>query len=394
MEFSNENISTFLKGLLEVGGVHKVEDTPDKYVRNVLSGKIEELPIEAGSRKLAIFGTMANDVIIVNPFAEGESNTTRTTWFYHDRNIAISALLAKAMEHVLTVAARSHNKKAKEEANDQKVIKFVGKYAVNVDNKMVTEFKQVRKNLAEFATIYYNKKKRFSTLNCVLFNEGTPKIHPSVRAGSWDVLKAIFLKVVNVKSLDEFKIEPQNPDMPVFESFCYVFLNVLDNIKPVLELAGVSVDTEELKGHLKYLSMYQQRAKWCASTAQVVPQAQKLEEQKKTTPAVPTGLMNNNVPWAPARSLPTGLRGASMMPPQPSVPMPVPQVQPMVPAVPAVQPMVPAQPMMSSMQPAPMVSYQPMNLPTGLTRPAYGAPQMAMPCAGSCNLPTGLMRHY
>jgi hypothetical protein len=335
MEFSNENVSHFLKGLLELGGGYKVDNTPDLLIRSVANGnKVETINSGDSFKQLAIYGTVAPDVIIINPFAEGEADSTRNTWFYHSRNILLSAVIAKAMIHVLTVAAKSHNSKTEADKNELKTIKFIGKFAIDVDNKLITEFRSIAKNLSDFVKIYYNKSKHCSSLNCCLFSDSCQKQHPNIRVASWEILRGIFLKIMRVKSLDEYKIAPTSADIPVFESFCYVFINVFENLKPVLELVNIPVELDELKGHLKYLDAYHQRAKWCASTSVVQPAV-------TNAPSKLPSSVQPAAPWIPptpaANTLPKSVTGGAPMMPQ-SQPYPVQPVGMMPMGVPAPAP--------------------------------------------------------
>ena len=299
MEFSNDNIISFIQGLIELGGANKVDDNPDKYIRSVLTGDIATIPMDDGNRKLAIYGSLATDVVIINPFAEGEANTTRATWFYHSRNILVAALIVKCMTHLIETAIRCHDKKYKETKEDHQAMKYLGKTATKIDNKLLTEFKTITESLDNFVNIYYNKKDRKCNLNGLLEKDVAQlrEIYKTsgIRVSSWDYLKSIFHAVVGVKELKEYQITPQSANIPMFESFCYVYLNLFDHMQPVLDLVGIKTDVKELQGHLKYLEMYYQKAKWCASTSSVVSKAQ-TPAPKNTGAAkqIPTNVI---APW-------------------------------------------------------------------------------------------------
>ena len=302
MEFSNDNIISFIKGIVELGGANKVDDDENhyRYIRSVLTGEIAQLPLEdGGSRNLAIYGSMATDVVIINPFAEGEANTTRTTWFYHSRNILIAALIVKCMNHLIETAVRCHDKKYKETKEDHKVMKYLGKTATKIDAKLLTEFKTLTESLEGFVSIYYNKKNRKCNLTGLL-EKDTDQLREiyktsNIRVASWEYLKNIFHAVVGVKDLKEYQITPQSANIPMFESFCYLYINLFDHMKPVLELVGVEVNVDDLKPHLQYLEMYYQKAKWCVSTSTVVTKAQ--TPQVRNTGAAKQIPVNVVAPW-------------------------------------------------------------------------------------------------
>ena len=114
-------------------------------------------------------------------------------------------MLAKAVVTVLTIAATANEGESKKKKKDQAEVditdtrasKFLGKFALLVDNKMVEEFKTVSSDLTDFAKIYYNKSKRRAEFRCTLFNESTKTIYKNkVRVGSWEPLQNIVLKVL------------------------------------------------------------------------------------------------------------------------------------------------------------------------------------------------------
>lgn len=319
MEFSNDNIISFITGIIELGGAFKVDENPDKLIHSVASGDVCTLPIDGGERKLAAYGSMASDVVIINPFAEGESNTTRATWFYHSRNLLVAALVIKCMRHMIDTAARCHDKKYKETKEDLKVMKFLGKYSTKIDSKMVTEINKITESLDGFITIYYNKKDRKCNLNCLLERDVAElkEIYKTsnIRVSSWDVFKAVFHSVIGVKDIKEYQTTPVSANIPVFESFIYLYLNLFDNMRPALQLVDIDASkVEDLKGHLKYLEMYYQKAKWCASTSNVVSKAQVIEPPKPTVAPWQT----SNLPSSVVGNVPMPTMGMNVAPRMPS----------------------------------------------------------------------------
>ena len=80
MTFSDEDISNFLTELLELGGSNEVDRNSEKFIRNVATNEVEEISQGSKSKKLAIYGTQARDVVIVNPFADGDLGN-QDNWF-------------------------------------------------------------------------------------------------------------------------------------------------------------------------------------------------------------------------------------------------------------------------------------------------------------------------
>lgn len=265
--FSDADISSFLKSLIELGGGNVVDDSPDKYIRLKSTGKQETLTIDGRSQPLAIYGTRATDAIIINPFAEGEADSTKNTWFYASRNIVLSAILASIMKKLLTIGAENANrKKGEKETADMKAIGLLSKHILSVDEKMVKEFESLSKELHNFFNIYYNKTTRQGEVKCVIFVEAQRKAFPSIRVKTWDVLAGLMRDILNVTDLSEFNYMPQTLGVPVFESFANILVNIYARLEEPMKLIDRTVDNlAALRSHLKYLPQYYGKAKWCTA---------------------------------------------------------------------------------------------------------------------------------
>lgn len=269
MEFSNDQISIFLKEIIELGNIYEVDTNSEKYIRSVATGEIVDIPQNNQQKHLAIYGTQARDAVIINPFADGELGNMQNMWFYHSRNVSLGGLVVKLMHHILSIAANANNAKKKAGTKDEKFIKYLGKYAVSVDDKMVKEFESISSNIKDFMSIYYNKSKRRSELKCVLFLDSTKASYTNVRKASWEPLQEIMLKILGVKDIKDFTVAPSSAAIPTFESFVNVYLNVFDSIKEPLKLIDVYIDTTAIRGHLPHLDLYYNRAKWCSSNTNI-----------------------------------------------------------------------------------------------------------------------------
>lgn len=377
MSFSDKNITDFISGMIMLGGGNQVTDDDNKMILNMKDENCTLTLDDNTQRNLAVFGTKSPDVIIINPFAEGESNSSRNNWFYHSRNILLACMVAKCVKKVLEAGARAHSKKVKEEKNDKKFIPYLSKYASACDSKTVDEFQRLIKTPTDFFMIYYNKKKRQAEIRSNLFREESKTIYSSIRVATWEALRNILLKILGVKDLAEYNTPSKSCNIPVLESFTNVYLNIFDNMKEILELCDVkNIDTSAIRSHLSMLDAYHQRAKWCMSTLSIVSAEKKKEEAAKEArkSALPPALANTT-PWSiPGMpSLPPALTQTPVTPcvpvqgvcaplpvqqpvsPLAPVPYQVPAMVPQVQPVPPVQPWAPVQPPMAPMQPVAMV---------------------------------------
>lgn len=346
--FSDRDISTFLKLLLEEGEMNVVDDSPDMYIRLKATGKQETISVDGRSMPLAIYGTKATDAMIINPFAEGEAESIRSTWFYTSRNLVISSLVAAIVKKLLEVGAASASKK-KDDNPDRKAIALMSKRILDVDEKMVKEFSSLTKagDLRNFFQIYYNKTAKQGEVRCVVFVEAQRKAYPSIRVKTWEVLEGLIKDILNINDLSELNYSPKTIGIPVFESYVNIYINVLKRLAEPLKIIGKELkNIGTLESHLKYLPQYYGRAKWCTTPQANVSQQPVLGLPWSVPLTVPTpgvtvpgamvpgipGMVNTSVPMPMS---PYGMPMPGMLPAQapgfPAINVPM-GVPPQVPA--------------------------------------------------------------
>ena len=318
MNFTDADISLFLKLVIELGGGNIVDDSPDKYVRLASTGKLETLTVEGRAMPLAIYGTRATDAIIINPFAEGESDSSKNLWFYSSRNVILSSLIIAIMRKLLTIGAETASKKKsdKEGETDNRAIGLLSKHILNIDDKTVKEFDSITKSFKDFFIIYYNKSTRQGEATCFVFNEMQRKAYPNVRVKSWEVFSGLLLDVLNVSDLSEFNYVPKMQGIPVLESFANILVTIYEHMEESLKVIDRPVsNTGTIRSHLKYLAQYAAKSRWCTgpqmATATPVGMPMPFQAMPNMMPqAVPygavglPGMVNMGVPAMPGMMAP------------------------------------------------------------------------------------------
>jgi len=265
---NNDDIINFIAQTIEIGGAFIVTTDDDKFITRNDGEVITLKPVDGEEpRKLAIYGTKNPDVFIVNPFNEGEATQAISNWYYSSRNTLISVILIKTIIRILEAGLRSHGKNAKEEKGDPQCAKYLGKYTSKVDEKMLKEFTSLSSHIHEFANIFYNQSKRIGRFNCLLFKSSAKELYTNVRKASWEVFEEIAKKVLDCKSLDDFEFKPDNPNIPVFESFINIFCLLMEKLEEPAKLAGFDLSNHKvIKSYIPYLDQYHQQAKWCTDS--------------------------------------------------------------------------------------------------------------------------------
>ena len=264
---NNEDIVSFIAQTIEIGGLFKVSCDSDKFIMADDKPVMMKLSEDDKSRPLAIYGTMNSDAYIVNPFNEGEASASISNWYYSSRNLTIGAIIVKIIIRILEAAARAHGKNAKEEEDDALCAKYLGKYTSKIDDKMLKEFTSLSNSLQEFCSIFYNKSKRTCKLNCLIFKQSAKEHYSNVRKASWEVFEHIAKAILGCKNIDEFDYIPENPNIPVFESFINIYVELMKRLEKPAELVDIDLSNwKTIKEFLPYLDQYYQQAKWCTDS--------------------------------------------------------------------------------------------------------------------------------
>lgn len=343
--YADECVSNFLADLLEIGGLYKVDrNTPDKFIRNQVTGEVERVTSETKSSPLAIYGTYNSDALIINPFSEGESTSVQATWFFSKMNCCLAmnilAMVTKLLQLGIAEAPAPKKKTSSkttiqdittDSTLDLKLVNLLSPVVKDIDEKMLTELKLISKPVSNFFTLYFNKKTGCSEATSILVSEVKKKQFDSksVRSKTWTVLETLLLGILGVKDdLSEFIYKPKTSTCRVFEGFSHLLVKIYSRLSEYSSLLiGKTFDTCALESHLTYFEKYAKLASWCHS-----PMV--FDDPKNTT--------------TPLTQLTTPMPVPNPMNPMnPMQPIPVNPMQPM--------PMM--NPMQPTMQPMPMVGY-------------------------------------
>lgn len=261
MENLSNEVGSFIKALIEVGGIHYVEESPDKIIRNVSDDSPVNITVDGRPVPLAIFGTNNPEVIMVNPFIEGDAENGKATWLYQSSNLILAAHIRKIMMVLLETGAASKKKGGTDEPN-RKATEMVSKWVTSIDDKMIKEFNTLSSNLTDFCCIYYNKNNKRSEFRCIIANEAQRKAFSTIRKGTWEVLEGLLYTILQVENLAEFDYTPQLISVPLLEAYTHTLVEVYDKLQDAMSL----IDRHDkhipaLRSHLKYLSDYYHYAK-------------------------------------------------------------------------------------------------------------------------------------
>lgn len=324
MNVTDQDVTNFLTAIIEVGGINKVDNSPDKYIRRPQAdNKIATLTIENTSHPLAIYGTKAADALIINPFSEGDADNAKKAWFYASRNVVLGSNIIKLMNYLLRIGAEAHTKADKAPKAEPKAPAKKGKKVVveetpqvevdndvpllamklleddvlDIDSKMLKEFESLAKELKDFIVIHYNKTTRQGEVSCLIFNQARRKQFSSIRTKTWTVLENLMRKLLGTDDMTTLAEPATIVGVPVLETFTKIFVKIYKKLEEPLKLVGIELPTlGELESHIKYLAQYYTKARWCVSNPAANP----------VVPTIPTsGVPGVGIPQA--RTIPNAV---------------------------------------------------------------------------------------
>ena len=272
---TTQDVSNFLKMLIELGDAYQIDDSPDKLIWNKVTNQPEQITLDGRNYPIAIYGTMSKEAMIVNPFAEGESKSVRTSWFYRTASDGVAVIIVGIMDRLIKIAVEDgkRSKKDREEKHtDLTAIKLMTNYVKQIDEKMSKELSTITKKIDDFFSIAYNTTTKQGEIRCLLFNPAQRKAFSSVRVKTWEVFEGLFLAILNTTSLNSFDYKPTVIGAPAFESFANILVHIYEVLQEPAKLIGCNIDPKtitSLRSHLKYFPQYYDNAKWCVTA---VPQ--------------------------------------------------------------------------------------------------------------------------
>lgn len=256
IQFSDDDVREFLRDVVQLGGVHSVDDYPNCYIRYAHmddgdDNKVYLNTISNETKPLVIFNSLATDGILINPFAEGvgkDSDTgARATWFYYSRNLILAQKIVGIVRYVIQAGIEANSKpkpttkkgskKIVENETNLIAIKYLEGVVDKVNEDTLKDFDKISSNAMEFFTVFYNKKTRITDIACTPFKEvRTSKLKVNHPKDFWDIIRTIVLHVLHSDDIGEFAYQAEIVPIPMFESFLQVMMAIYERIQEGLSL--------------------------------------------------------------------------------------------------------------------------------------------------------------
>lgn len=283
-----QHVSDFYKGIITLGDFYTVDDTPGKYLHQKWP---EDTLVMDNGKKIALLGTADNDAIMLNPLADGNSDSLGKSWFVHYTNRVLSMRISEIIKYALNAVVESSakdtskskkSKKAAEEEADTTpnwVWELAGKYAENITKATLDDYCDICKPNKNFFVIAYDKKERKTYINCNVINEKLRGPFPKVPAKHWEIYEYMFRRLLKVKTTIQDELvftADKDCEFPLLAGYCSLLAIIYEAIKDPLETLGHPVTgLTDIQTHISFMTAYWDRVKGIRSQARSVPDQQR-----------------------------------------------------------------------------------------------------------------------
>ena len=262
--------SNFIATFIGLGGQFKVTDDENRYILqrdldNEGNWVQPVLTVNKVARPLAIYGTKAQDVCIINPFADGISASSEDNWFYHRINEVFSSYLIAIMKYIIVrIIAQKDKKNYEKQKGDDVVCDYVGEYASKVNKITLNEFNGLIKDPFEFFKVYVSIRKGTAEIHCRVFNDKDREYYSNIRKTTWSVLETMLTSLLKTDDdFSAFKWTIEAGDkLPKLRAMANIYGELYGRLaEPAKRLLGIEFeDLDVFDKHLKNLDVYYQVA--------------------------------------------------------------------------------------------------------------------------------------
>lgn len=276
---NNQKITDMLQKMLQLGGTFVVDIN-----RQVHYSISPDEPILLGDgkvkKKLYIYDTNIQDptAVILNPLSETSVDNQERLLFYSSLSSVTSQWILRIVQYIVDECVRL--KDNVDASTDPALVSTLTPFISKVDDKLVAELEKIRGNgWKDWATIYYNRMKKTSTLLMGIEDEtgDYQKLFPNgnIRKRSWNIITDItkfVLKVPSDKKIKEvYTCTTEKVECPKFTTYSDVWVRIWECLNPYLHLFdGQMTDNdsiEALKEHFKNIPVYRECVTWLKQPA-------------------------------------------------------------------------------------------------------------------------------
>ena len=340
--YKDEDASRFLQEVVELGGLHEVEDTPNKTIIDATTHEPVVVNTNSGTKQLVLFGSKDGTAAIVNPFSD-TSQKLEDSWFYNSRVTFISGIVYQLIRVLLEAGVKANSGTGNLESNV--ISKLIADRLDKLDDSTLEEYDRLVPEMSKIIVIFYNASRQITEVSS-LFHKSLKSTGLNIRMKTWNTIMHIFNDLLGIESLSELEVKSNTISCPMLDGFVRAYIDIFGRLKSYLYLIdgtghfkAIGSQIKAIKAHLKNLDAYKQVASWVRT-----PIANTVSTAQPSVPASTSG-----IPVMPTAAQPSPVQ--QMIPIQQIPVMPVQYAQQPCMTYPAVQYQQPAVPVMPTTYP-------------------------------------------
>lgn len=239
-----QDASQFVRDLIEIGGVYKVDSTD--FIVNTVDGAPATLEIKGQPKPIMIWSEKAKlgDHVLLNIFGETVNTTEERNWFYTFLSMVPGHVLKNMMTAIINAAL------AKDQNGKYEAIEMISPFVKDIDDKTKNELNLL--TARDIAVIVYHKPSKTAQLQTKLFDESFRQgIGKKIRTKTWKLFDAMFKALMSIPDEEtmskDFKISANILGMKQTDAMVRVIVKFAENVE---QYARVLLGQEYKLGNL------------------------------------------------------------------------------------------------------------------------------------------------
>lgn len=309
---TQEEISDFIKTVVEIGGIYKVDD--QWFICTAKDN--QRIEVNIGSQKkpdmqpVKIFHSgmhQQENAVILNPFAEPLGNVqAQMQWFWSSRATVVSCITYSTMIELFKLAQQGV------EEVSVGLSTVLSHFTDTVDEKMLDNLKEIQGD--DLMTLVYDTRKKTAYLRTRIYDDEFRSTHKKLRKKDWRAMEA-FLEYINLNDLSPFQFKSASVGYMEAEARLNVLAMWAEAINPITKLVlDRDLQPDDITCGLEKIKEYRRMSKWFQShksrkaqeaTSQNAQQASQPPWRSGSLPSQGSGVPASGAPVARS-SLPAG----------------------------------------------------------------------------------------
>jgi len=222
-----QDAAQFVRELLELGGVYKIDSTD--FIVSAIDGSVITVEVDGKNKPIMLWSEKAKlgDHVLLNIFGETINTTVERNWFYTFIGMLPGHIIKNMMMSIINSALSTT------ESNTYAMMEAITPFVKEIDEKTKTEFSLL--TVRDIALIVFHKPSKTAQLQTKLFDEEFRKsLGKKIRVKTWTLFENMFKALMNVETVEQmhetFKYTATILGMKQTDAMVHVLLKFAENV--------------------------------------------------------------------------------------------------------------------------------------------------------------------